>query len=367
MKKYRFLEHLEKFGPDGSKQVISVDEALRYCKDLSEQHYENFSVVTLLLKKSLRPHFANIYAYCRWSDDLSDEVASTDESLKLLQWWRSELDRCFDGSASHPVFIALQSTIRIFQLPKEPFSDLIDAFEQDQRVNRYATFDELKEYCARSANPVGRLVLHLGKSATESNIELSDSICTGLQLANFLQDVARDQDIDRIYLPAETLERFGYSESELRSKNFNAAFRDLMTFEVNRAEQFFLDGADLVNRVDSAISKSVELFVRGGLGILSAIRQINHNVLSKRPKLGRLKKMQLIFQTFAPSLFGRKKFVAKLTRLPVPMPTLPTADSKTFSDSAKPESEPLLEQREARIELERNSSEESQSPKRNVG
>lgn len=354
MKKYRFLEHLEKFGPDGSKQVISVDEAFRYCKDLSEQHYENFSVVTLLLKKSLRPHFANIYAYCRWSDDLSDEVTSSDKSLKLLQWWRSELDRCFEGSASHPVFIALQSTIRVFQLPKEPFSDLIDAFEQDQRVNRYETFNELKDYCARSANPVGRLVLHLGKSATESNIELSDLICTGLQLANFLQDVSRDLDIDRVYLPAETLQRFGYSQADLQSKKFNDAFRELMKFEVNRAEQFFLDGADLVNRVDSAIAKSVELFVRGGLGILSAIRQIDHNVLSKRPKLSKLKKMQLIFQTFVPSLFGGKKFVAKSTSLLAPMPTLPTADSSNSTDNAS-------------SELGVNTSEESHSPKRNVG
>lgn len=308
MKKYRFLEHLENFGPDSPLQVISVDEALRYCKDLSDQHYENFSVVSLLLKKSLRPHFANIYAYCRWADDLSDEVASAAESLDLLAWWRKELDRCFHGSADHPVFIALQSTIRIFELPKSPFSDLIDAFEQDQKVDRYESFTELSNYCERSANPVGRLVLHLGKSATEETIMLSDSICTGLQLANFLQDVARDFEMDRVYLPAESFTRFGYTESDLQNKIFNEAFRDMMTFEVNRAEQFFLDGADLVNRVDSSIAKSVELFVRGGLSILSAIRQIDHNVLDKRPKLSKFKKMQLIFQTFMPRFAGQKKF-----------------------------------------------------------
>lgn len=311
MKKYCFLEHLEKFGPNSPQQVISVDEALRYCKILSDLHYENFSVVSLLLKKSLRPHFANIYAYCRWSDDISDEVASTTESLDLLAWWRKELDRCFDGSASHPVFIALQLTIRIFELPKKPFSDLIDAFEQDQTVNRYESFADLLSYCERSANPVGRLVLYLGKSATEETIELSDSICTGLQLANFLQDVARDFEIDRVYLPAESYHRFGYTESDLKNKIFNAEFRDMMTFEVNRAEQFFLDGADLVNRVDSSISKSVELFVRGGLSILSAIRQIDHNVLNQRPRLSKFKKMQLIFQTFIPRFVGRKKFMVK--------------------------------------------------------
>ena len=167
-------------------------EAAAYCRRLATTHYENFPVVSWLLPRRMHQHFYNIYAYCRWADDLGDEVGDVAQSLELLGWWREELTSCFEDRPRHPVFVALGPTIHEFGIPVEPFGDLISAFEQDQSVHEYETFEQLTDYCRRSANPVGRLVLYLCRQATSENFVWSDSICTGLQLANFWQDVARE-------------------------------------------------------------------------------------------------------------------------------------------------------------------------------
>lgn len=265
-----------------TKQV-SLPEAQAYCTNLAKTHYENFPVVSWLLPKKLHQNFYNVYAYCRWADDLGDEVEEAERSLELLGWWRSELADCYAGSARHPVFVALQQTIEECRIPQQPFEDLISAFEQDQRIPEYDTFDQLRDYCRRSADPVGRLVLYVCGQFSEQNAEWSDSICTGLQLANFWQDVDRDYDINRVYLPAEDRKQFGYAPEELQSRITNAAFLKLMEFEVNRAREFLIAGLPLVDQLPGRLQVDIELFARGGLKILDRIEGIGYRVWDTRP------------------------------------------------------------------------------------
>ncbi len=316
MEKYSFAEHLLQHGPHAEKGSLAVDESFRYCRQLTHSHYENFSVISWLVPTFLRQHFANVYAFCRWSDDLADEnlgdsplngpggAPTNWNRMELLNWWRSELGTCFQDenqdSPRHPVMLALRVTIRKFNIPQQPFEHLIDAFEQDQTTNRYPSFEQLQQYCNKSANPVGKIVLHLGGNATAENIHLSDMICTGLQLANFWQDIARDHAIGRIYLPQESLQRFGYSEAEMIANRDHDTFRKILAFEIDRAEALLLKGAPLVEKIDRSISSSVELFVRGGLAILKAIRQQNYNVWSNRPRLSKIQKIRIIFRTLMP-------------------------------------------------------------------
>ena len=200
-----FPEQLKQWGPEATYGPPSLAQAEKYCSDLATSHYENFHVVSWLLPRHLRQHFYNIYAYCRWSDDLADETGSTVESTRLLQWWEGELNRAYAGTATHPVFVALRSTMEKFQLPQQPFADLLSAFRQDQVKLRYRTDEELLDYCQRSANPVGRLLLALAEASTPENIAWSDSICSGLQIANFCQDIALDARKNRIYIPETRL------------------------------------------------------------------------------------------------------------------------------------------------------------------
>ena len=211
-----FAQDLQLYGPQKSALALPLDRrtAEAYCRTLATSHYENFPMVSWLLPKGLHQHFYNIYAYCRWADDLGDEVGDTKKSLELLAWWRGEVEACFAGQLRHPVFVALKPTIDEFSIPREPFLDLISAFEQDQSICEYDTFEQLRDYCRRSADPVGRLVLSLCRENTDLNVVWSDSICTGLQLANFCQDVARDFAIGRIYLPRADYERFGYHRED---------------------------------------------------------------------------------------------------------------------------------------------------------
>jgi squalene synthase HpnC len=290
-----FTEELELYGPGASLRArLSPAEAQRYCNHLARSHYENFTVASWLLPAKLRPHFCNIYAYCRWSDDLADETSGGEASLQLLDWWESQLDDCYRGVATHPVFVALESTIREFEIPSQPFRDLLVAFRQDQNRNRYETFNDLLDYCRNSANPVGRLVLYLGRCHDEPRGELSDSICTGLQLANFWQDVARDFAIGRIYLPLDSCRRAGYDEAMFERHEFNRQFRQLLADEVDRAESFFRAGEPLVEKVPRELRVDIRLFIDGGLAILKAIRRIDFNVWQKRPTVGRGKKLRLL-------------------------------------------------------------------------
>jgi squalene synthase HpnC len=289
-----FVEELLRWGPQARYPAVSCRQAQYYCSHLARTHYENFSIATLLLPRRLIPHFHNVYAFCRWADDLGDETGGGQTSLDLLQWWREELLLCYDGKPHHPVMIALGETVKRFAIPATPFLDLLLAFEQDQRVKRYDTFEQVVGYCRWSANPVGRLVLYLCECFDEENARLSDAICTALQLANFWQDVARDLDIGRVYLPAEDRRRFGYADADLDARLYLPAFIDLMRFEVERTRRLFEEGLPLVARVPREVQADIELFARGGLGILRKIEEIDYNVWRTRPVLHKWEKMTLL-------------------------------------------------------------------------
>lgn len=290
-----FSRDLELWGPNSKQPAPSQLEAEAYCRELATSHYENFPLVSWLLPKGLHQHFYNVYAYCRWADDLGDEVGDSARSLELLAWWRRELTACYAGQCQHPVFVALRGTIDQFSIPIQPFQDLISAFEQDQSVKEYETFDQLRDYCRRSADPVGRLVLHLCRAVSEQNFAWSDSICTGLQLANFWQDVNRDYDIGRIYLPREDYERFGYRREDFDAREMNPAFRGLMKFEVDRARQFLTNGLPLIPQLPGRLQVDIDLFARGGLRILERIESIDYKVWQTRPKVTKFDALQLLF------------------------------------------------------------------------
>src|SRR5579864_2737308 len=284
----------------------SLQEARAYCERLARSHYENFSVATWFLPKKFRPHFYSIYAYCRISDDLGDEVGDPQQSLTLLDEWEEELDACYAGAPRHPVFVALRPTILACAIPRDPFANLLKAFRQDQTVTRYQTFDELLGYCVNSANPVGRLVLYACGYSDAQRQQFSDFTCTALQLANFWQDVAVDFAKGRIYLPLEDLARHGVAEAEIAQGSFTPAFRELMRFEVGRAREWFARGRPLIEIVDRELGIDIELFSRGGEEILNAIERQDFNVLRSRPVISRARKMALVAQAAAKSLWGRR-------------------------------------------------------------
>ncbi len=246
------------------------------------------------LPERLRQNFFNVYAYCRISDDLGDEVGDAAQSLQLLDAWESELDACYDGSPRHPVFVALAETVRKFEIPKHEFSDLLAAFRQDQTTPRYETFADLLGYCRNSANPVGHLVLYLcGYKDTERR-KLSDFTCTALQLANVWQDVSVDYAKGRIYLPLEDLRRFGVSEDGIRNSENTPAFREMMKFEVARAREWFAQGLPLVGQVNRELAIDIDLFSRGGMEILNAIERQDYAVLGRRPAISKARKLALV-------------------------------------------------------------------------
>jgi squalene synthase HpnC len=278
-----FAADLARYGPERLTAPVCPAQAHSYCARLTTSHYENFSVASLLLPRRLLRHFHAVYAYCRWSDDIADEIGGGQQALELLRWWRTELLLCYDGEPRHPVMVALQPTIRRFHIPPKPFLDLLVAFEQDQRVQRYRTYEQLRHYCAHSANPVGHLVLYLAEAFNERRAALADHICTALQLTNFWQDVARDYKIGRVYLPQEDRERFGYTEEDLQANRFTPAFAELMRFEVDRTRELFTRGYPLIHDVPREIQSEVELFTKGGLAILQKIEEINYDVWGRRP------------------------------------------------------------------------------------
>lgn len=274
----------------------SPEEAREYCRRLARTHYENFSVATWFLPRSLRQHFYNVYAYCRISDDLGDEVGDPGASLRLLDQWEAELDACYSGQARHPVFVALSETIRRFSIPRYEFADLLSAFRRDQSVRCYQTFEELVDYCRYSANPVGHLVLYVCGYRDEERQRLADRTCTALQLANHWQDVARDYASGRIYLPAEDMRRFGVSEQDLGRSKATPAFVEMMRLQVERARQWFLEGAPLAAKVNRELAMDILLFSRGGMAVLEAIEQQGYDVLVRRPVISRWKKLRLILR-----------------------------------------------------------------------
>jgi squalene synthase HpnC len=282
----------------------TLAEAREYCARLARTHYENFSVASWFLPSRLRQHFFNVYAYCRISDDLGDEVGDPSASLELLDQWQHELDACYGGTPKHPVFVALAETVRQFDIPKHEFSDLLRAFRQDQTVTRFKTFDDVLAYCRYSANPVGHLVLYLCGYRDPERQQLSDFTCTALQLANFWQDVTVDYAKDRIYLPLEDLDRFGVGEDDIVNHQNTPAFCAMMQFEVERARDWFRQGLPLIRQVDRELAIDLDLFSRGGQEILNAIEKRNYAVLGNRPVISKSRKLALVARAALAKLTG---------------------------------------------------------------
>jgi squalene synthase HpnC len=285
--------------PDNAPSIV---EAKAYCAKLARSHYENFSVATWFLPKKLRQDFYNVYAYCRISDDLGDELGDPQQSLMLLDQWESELNACYEGSPKHPVFVALAETVRNFDIPKQEFADLLTAFRQDQTMTRFQTFEDVLAYCRYSANPVGHLVLYLCGYRDADRQRLSDFTCTALQLANFWQDVAVDYEKGRIYIPLEDLRRYGVSESDIASRRATPQFIELMRFEVQRAREWFERGLPLIKQVDASLALDLELFSRGGQEILNAIERQGFDVLRSRPVISKPRKLWLVLRAGMKSL-----------------------------------------------------------------
>ncbi len=271
-----------------------VAEAERYTRWLATHHYENFTVASWLLPRRLHQHFYNLYAYCRWADDLGDEIADPARALGLLEGWDQELRGCYAGRPSHPVFVALRQTILACDIPIEPFSDLLVAFRQDQTVHRYPTWNGVLGYCRYSANPVGRLVLYLCGYRDAERQQLSDATCTALQLANFWQDVGRDLDKGRIYIPLEALAAHGLSEDDIVARRFDARYVSLMKDLISRTRLLFDEGLPLAGRVEGKLRIDLEMFSRGGMAVLDAIEYSGYNTLHHRPTVGKTKQAALL-------------------------------------------------------------------------
>jgi squalene synthase HpnC len=274
----------------------TLAEAQAWCKHLATTHYENFHVATFFLPAKLRPHFHSVYAFCRTSDDLGDEVATTALATCLLTEWRSMLHECFSKPelSMHPVFVALQPTIAECGLPMQPFDDLISAFEQDQIYTHHESLATLEHYSRYSANPVGRLVLLVSGYRSEELMLLSDDICTGLQLANFYQDIVEDSERGRRYIPADAMERFGVTDEQLLTRRFDANFRSMMKFLVDDARTRLTRGQHIVSLVDRDLAATLSLFVKGGHAILDAIAAQDYDTLKARPVVTKAAKLKLL-------------------------------------------------------------------------
>jgi squalene synthase HpnC len=284
------LSLMEKLPANGCAPKI----AQQYTKWLATHHYENFNVVSWLLPRELHQHFYNLYAYCRWADDLGDEIPDKDRALELLAWWETELDECYEGRPSHPVFVALQETVIAKHIPKRPFADLLKAFRQDQVVKRYPRWDAVLDYCEFSANPVGRLVLYLCNYRDEDRQKLSDATCTALQLANFWQDVSRDLEKGRIYIPLDRAAAHGVSERQIVERKFDGHYVALMKELIESTRALFEKGKPLARMVSGKLSVDLAMFSRGGLAVLDAIESIGYDTLNRRPEVSKGQQVRLL-------------------------------------------------------------------------
>lgn len=274
----------------------TLAEAQAWCAELTRSHYENFHVATFFLPAKVRPHFESIYAYCRVADDLGDEVADRAVATRLLEAWGSMLDECYDNPerSMHPVFVALHESIVACDLPRQLFHDLLIAFRMDQIKTEYETWDELLEYSHYSANPVGRLVLLVSGYRDEERAQLSDKVCTALQLANFWQDVVEDKERGRRYIPAESMERFQIDEGQIAGRVFTPEFGAMIQDLVTRTRTMLHEGGVISRYVDRDLAVTLNLFRKGGDAILDGIVAQDYDVLRGRPVVSKVKKLGLL-------------------------------------------------------------------------
>jgi len=281
-----------------SRRSWTVPQAFQFCEKLTRDHYENFPVASLLVPGDRRRYIYSIYSFARIADDYADEPGlTTAERMDSLTEWEEQLIDAYRGHAHHPVFIALRETVDRFEIPIELFQSLLRAFRSDVTTHRYESFEEVLAYCENSANPVGRLILLLFNYRSDSTLELSDSICTALQLTNFWQDVSVDLQKDRVYIPLDDIREFGYSEEELFQRTFTGAFKDLMCYEVDRTRQLFVEGRPLLAEVGRDLRTELRLTWNGGTRILRKIEEAEYDVLSQRPKLSFTDKASLLISS----------------------------------------------------------------------
>lgn len=277
---------------------MSPAAAYRYCRQIAISHYENFPVGSILIPKQLRKHFYSIYAFARIADDYADENLGPDQSpekrLELLEDWRAMLVDCCGERATHPVFIALAETITRFSLPLSLFEDLLSAFSQDVTTRTYQTFPDLLDYCRRSANPIGRLILLMFGYHEESQLSRSDQICTALQLTNHWQDVSNDLDKGRVYLPVDDMSRFRLTPADLVRPERRDDFKALMAFEVDRVRELFAQGKSLCSEVRGRLGIELRAVWLGGTRILDLIGSNSYDVLSRRPRISLIDRIRIL-------------------------------------------------------------------------
>lgn len=308
--------------PALAKARVSTEEAFRFCEQLARSHYENFNVGGWITPKDKLPHVYAIYAWCRMVDDLGDEEIPLsggtftqaaqasgfylrESRSERLDWWESELDQTYRGNPAHPISIAVKHTVSQFRIPRDPFLRLIHANRLDQGAGRFATMDDVLDYCTYSANPVGHLYMYLFGYDDPERQRLSDKTCTALQLTNFWQDVSRDyHDRDRIYLPEQDMERFGVCEQDIAAGTTTPQLRELLRYECDAAYRLFQDGAPLIKLLEPQARLPVALFTRGGVAILDAIRRQNYDVLERRPSLSKRRKAWLLLSAWAGNRIG---------------------------------------------------------------
>lgn len=281
-------------------------EAFDYCRKIALGHYENFPVGSLLVPRAQRRHFYSIYAFARAADDFADEGTLTRaERLASIGHWREQLTRCARGTAAHPVFIALAETIDACDLPLQLFHDLLDAFTLDVERSRHASFEDLLSYCRCSANPVGRLILLLFGYRDEELHARSDDICSALQLTNFWQDILVDLAKDRIYIPQQYFEQFGYSEADLRAHCYDARYISMMTSLAEQTRALFVRGRPLCRQVAGRLSIELRLVWLGGTSLLGALTAQRFNIFAHRPTISRAQKLQILVKALLPGMFPR--------------------------------------------------------------
>ena len=286
----------------GYGKFEDLESCQKYCTKIAKSNYENFIISNWFTPKEIKQHIQNIYAFCRYGDDLGDDAPFPPHERKLLlEEWMKDLERAFnsesqpwEGEPRHPILRAVSHTASTFKIPITPFKRLIQAFIFDQEKNRYSNYQELKNYCIHSADPVGHLFLYIYGYSNEELQKISDYTCTALQLANHWQDVSRDLEQDRIYMPIEDMERFNYSLEDYNKKLVNDEWRALMRFQVERARELFEKGKDLWEKVDSRLVVDLRMFTMGGMAVLDAIESQGYDTWSKRPKISKLKQLRML-------------------------------------------------------------------------